>query len=172
MLKAFQELVGERGGFVEAKVGFWIGRSLIRVTLNLLEEPIGHANVVVKVGVWRRAEAMEKTDRAHGSGGGGGGTGLFQRGLEGPEEDVEDGIGRSGAVMEKGSEALGDGEHKLAHRHVGNDVALPSRPCAWLRKRDSSLGPCRRTRPGTHNHNRSTEPWRSRGPRSRTSGIA
>jgi hypothetical protein len=40
--------VGEGCGFVEAEAGFWIGRILKCVTLNLLEEPIDHAHVVVE----------------------------------------------------------------------------------------------------------------------------
>jgi hypothetical protein len=35
--------VGEGGGFVEAEAGFWIGRILIRVILDPLEEPVGNA---------------------------------------------------------------------------------------------------------------------------------
>ncbi len=43
VLEALQELAGEGGGFVEAEAGFWIGWVLIRVTLDLLEEPIHDA---------------------------------------------------------------------------------------------------------------------------------
>ncbi len=66
VLEMFQEFAGEGGGFVETEAGFWIGRILNRVTLNLLEEPFHDAHVVVKVGVQRRAEAMREADGAHG----------------------------------------------------------------------------------------------------------
>ncbi len=49
VLEAFQEFVGESGGFVEVEAGFWIGRILNRVTLDLLEEPIDHAHVIMGV---------------------------------------------------------------------------------------------------------------------------
>ena len=42
--------------------------------------------------------------------------------MEGPQEDVEDGAGGPRPVVEEGAEALGDGEHPLAHGHVGEDV--------------------------------------------------
>jgi hypothetical protein len=40
----------------------------------------------------------------------------------GPKENVKDGAGGSGPVMEEGPEAFGDGQHPLAHRDVGKDV--------------------------------------------------
>ena len=49
VLEALQELVGEGCGLVEAEVGFWIGRILIRIILGPLEEPIDHAQVVVEM---------------------------------------------------------------------------------------------------------------------------
>jgi hypothetical protein len=45
VLEAFQELVGEGGGFVEAKVGFWMGETRIRVSLDPLEEPVHYAQI-------------------------------------------------------------------------------------------------------------------------------
>jgi hypothetical protein len=39
LLEAFQKLVGEAGGFVEAEAGSGIGGFRIRVTLNPLEDP-------------------------------------------------------------------------------------------------------------------------------------
>jgi len=69
-----------------------------------------------------RAEAMQEADRAHGGRCRSGGAGLPEGGLEGPEEDVKDGAGGPGSVMEEGAEAFGNGEDELAHRHVGNDV--------------------------------------------------
>ena len=113
---------GESCGFVEAEAGGGSGLGLTRVTLNLLEEAIDHAEMKVKVGVEAGAEAMEK---AHGSEGGigwGSGTGLSQGGLKGPEEDVQHGGGGPGPVVEVGSQTLGEGEHKLSHRDVGEDV--------------------------------------------------
>ena len=49
VLQALEELMGEGGGFVEARAGFWIGRILIRVILDPMEEPIHDAQVVVVV---------------------------------------------------------------------------------------------------------------------------
>mgnify|MGYP006283822453 CR=1 FL=1 len=65
---------------------------------------------------------MEEADGAEGGGGRCGGTGLPQRGLEGAEEDVKDGAGGPGPVVEKGPETFGNRKHDLAHRHVGNDM--------------------------------------------------
>ena len=52
----------------------------------------------------------------------GGRNALSEGGLEGPEEDVEDGRGGSGAVVEEGPEPPGDGNHELVHRDVGEDM--------------------------------------------------
>jgi hypothetical protein len=102
--------MGESGGFVETEAGFWMGgRILSRVTLNLLEEPVHDAQVVVVVRIEARAEAVQETDRAHGYGSRSRGTGLPQGGPEGPEEDVEDGAGGSGPVVEEGPETFGHG---------------------------------------------------------------
>jgi hypothetical protein len=90
--------VGEGCGFVEAEAGFWIGRILNRFTLNLLEEPVHDAQVVVVVRIEARAEAMQEADRAHSCSSWSRGTGLPQGGLEGAEEDVEDGAGGLGPV--------------------------------------------------------------------------
>jgi hypothetical protein len=49
VLKALQESAGEGCGFVEAEAGFWIGRILDRVTLNLLEETIHDDEMKVKM---------------------------------------------------------------------------------------------------------------------------
>ena len=67
-------------------------------------------------------EAVQETHRADGGGGWSRGTGLPQRGLESPEQDVKDGAGGSRAVVEEGPEAFGEGEHDLADGYVGNDV--------------------------------------------------
>jgi hypothetical protein len=71
--------VGEGCGFVKAEAGSWMGRILNRVTLDLLEEPIDDAHVVVKVGIQAGAEAMQEADRAHGGGPWGRGGGFSQR---------------------------------------------------------------------------------------------
>ncbi len=59
---------------------------------------------------------MQKADGSEGGNGWGGGTGLPQGGPKGPEQDMEDGRGGTGPVMEEGPEAFGDREHPLAHR--------------------------------------------------------
>ena len=65
---------------------------------------------------------MEKTDRAHSCGLRSGGAGLPESGLEGPKENMKDGAGGPGPVVEVGAQALGDGQDPLAHRHMGNDM--------------------------------------------------
>jgi hypothetical protein len=122
VLEAFQELVGEGGGLVEAEAGFWVGRILIGVILDSLEQPVHDAQVEMVVRIQARAEAMQETDRAEGGGSRSGGAGLPQGGLEGPEQDVEDGAGGPGPVMEEGPKALGDRQDPLAHGDVGEDV--------------------------------------------------
>ena len=101
--------MGEGGGFVEAEAGFWIGWVLIRVILDLMEEPIHHAQVKMEPpreppgwGLrlepkrWRKLTAPNAAVRRCG------GTGLPQGSLEGPEQDVKDGAGGAGPVMEEG----------------------------------------------------------------------
>ena len=68
VLETLQEFGGEGGGFVEAEAGFWMGRILNRVTLDLLEEPIHDADVVMEVGIEGGAEAMEEGPEAFGDG--------------------------------------------------------------------------------------------------------
>jgi hypothetical protein len=72
VLEALQELVGEGGGFVEAEAGFWMGRILMGVILDSLEQPVHDAHVEMVVRVQRRAEAMQEAHRARGGGGWGG----------------------------------------------------------------------------------------------------
>jgi hypothetical protein len=122
VLKALQELLGEGGGFVEAEAGFWIGQILIRVILDPLQEPVHDAQMRMEVGIEAGAETMEKADGSEGSGSWSRGTGLPQGSLEGPKQDVKDGAGGPGPVMEEGPETFGHGEHPLADGHVGNDV--------------------------------------------------
>jgi hypothetical protein len=122
VLEELQELVGEGGGFVEAEAGFWMGGTRIRISLDLFEEPIDHAQVVMEMRIKARAEAVQEADRAHGGGPWGRGGGFSQAAPESAEQDVKDGAGRAGAVMKEGPEALGHGEDELADGHVGNDV--------------------------------------------------
>jgi hypothetical protein len=51
VLETLQQFAGEGGGFVETEEGFWMRRILSRVTLNLLEQPVHDAQVVVVVGI-------------------------------------------------------------------------------------------------------------------------
>ena len=122
VLAALQEERGEGGGFVEAEAGVRVAGIGARITLDLFEEAVHDAEVIVEVRIQRGAEAVQETDRADGGGGWSRGTGLPQRGLESTEQDVKDGAGGSRAVVEEGPEAFGHGEHDLAHGHVGNDV--------------------------------------------------
>jgi hypothetical protein len=140
VLEALPELVGEGRGFVKAEASFWMGRILIRVILDLLEEPVHNAQVVVVVGIQARAEAMQEADRAHGGGRWGRGGGFSQRSPEGPEQDVENGAGGPGPVMEEGAEALRDRQHPLADGYVGED-AVHQMGCGL----GHTLGPTRGT---------------------------
>jgi hypothetical protein len=114
-LEALQELVGESGGFVEAEAGLRMRRILSRVTLNLLEESVHDAEMIVEVRVQRRTETMEEADRAHRGRCRCGGTGLPEGGLEGSKQDVENRAGGPGPVVEEGPETFGHGEDELAH---------------------------------------------------------
>jgi hypothetical protein len=122
VLEALQESVGEGGGFVEAEAGLWIGRILTGVILDSLEQTVHDAQVEMVVRVQRRAEAMQEADRAHGSGSWSRWAGLPQGGTEGPEQDVENGAGGPGPVVEVRPQTLGNGEHDLTDGHVGEDV--------------------------------------------------
>jgi hypothetical protein len=122
VLEAFQELVGEAGGFVEAEVGFWMCGTRIRVILDLLEESVHYAQMEMVVRIEAGAEAMEETHGPERSIRRCRGTGLPQRCPEGPEQDMKHGAGSSGPVMEVGAQALGNGQNPLADGHVGKDV--------------------------------------------------
>jgi hypothetical protein len=122
VLEALQEFLGEGGGFVEAEAGFWIGRILIRVILDPMEEPVHDAQMKMEVGIEAGAETMEEADSPERGVRWCGGRGLPQGRQDGPEEDVEDGAGGPGPMMEEGPETFGHGEDPLADRHVGNDV--------------------------------------------------
>jgi hypothetical protein len=142
VLKVLQKLVGEGGGFVKAEAGSRAGGIVlvICVWFDPVEETIDHAHVVVKMGVQRRAETMEEAGGPEGGGSRSRGTGLPEGGLEGPEQDVKDGAGGPGPVVEVGPQTLGNGEDELAHRHVGNDVVHQV-----SRRLGHALGPARRT---------------------------
>ena len=122
VLETLQQFAGEGGGFEEAEAGFGIGRILSRLTLYLLEEPVHDDEMVVKMRVQRRAEAMQETDSPERGVRWSRGTGLPEGGPESPEQDVEDGAGGAGPVMEEGPEAFGHREDPLAHGHVGKTV--------------------------------------------------
>ena len=122
VLETLQKLMGEGGGFVEAEVGFWMGETRIRVSLDLLEEPVHYAQMEMVVRIEAGAEAMEKAHGPHGCGLRGRGAGFFESSRQGPKQDMKDGAGGLGSVMKVGAQTFGNREHHLAHRHVGNDV--------------------------------------------------
>jgi hypothetical protein len=122
VLEALQELVGEGGGFVEAEAGFRMGRILSRVTLNLLEEPVHDAEVVVKVGIEGGAETVEETHGAERGLRWCARAGLSEGSAQGPEQDVKDGAGGPGPVVEEGAQTFGNREYELADGDVGNHV--------------------------------------------------
>ena len=96
--------------------------TLIRVMLDPLEELVHNAEVVVEVRIEAGTEAMKEADGPHGGDPWSRWTGLPQRSLKGPEQDMEDGRGGPGSVMEEGPEAFGHGEDELADGYVGKDV--------------------------------------------------
>ena len=174
VLEAFQELGGEGGGFVKAEaVGWGFG---VPVWIDPLEDAVHHAKVEVVVRIEGRAEAMEEADGCKRRGIRCGRTGLPQDGLKGPEEDMEDSAGGPGPAVEEGPQALGDREHDLAHRDVGEDmvhqvdcglghalgVAGGAGPSPLARKRP----------PGSRIRSLSTEPWQTRGPRFRSASSS
>ena len=144
VLEPFEEFGAEAGGFVEVEATGWrialVSGLGIRIGLDSLEQTIHHAKVVVVVGIERRAEAMQETDRAHRGRGRGCGTGFSQGSVEGPEQDVKDGRGGLGPVVEEGPKAFGDGEDELADGHMGDDVVHQV-----SRRLGHTLGPARGT---------------------------
>jgi hypothetical protein len=67
VLEALREFGGEGCGLMEAEAGFWIGgRTQIRITRDLLEEPVHDAKVAVVVRIEARAEAMQEADGPEG----------------------------------------------------------------------------------------------------------
>ena len=125
VLEALQELGRESGGFVEAEVVGRVGG--IRFRIDPLKESIDDGQVEVEMGIETGAEAVQEAHSAHGGGSWSRGTGLPQGGMEGPQQDVEDGTGGPRAVVEEGPEAFRHGEHELAHRHVGR----PTHGARW-----------------------------------------
>ena len=67
-------------------------------------------------------DPVEEAHRAKGGRSRSRGAGLPHGGLEGPQEDVEDGAGGPGPVVEEGAQTLGNGEYPLVDGHVGEDV--------------------------------------------------
>jgi hypothetical protein len=61
------------------------------------------------MGIETGAEAVQETHGPHGGGGRRSGGGLFQGCLEGPEQNVEDGGGGLGPVVEVGPQTFGNG---------------------------------------------------------------
>jgi hypothetical protein len=84
------------------------------VILDLLEEPVHDAEMKMEVGIEAGAETMEEADRPERGVRWCGGAGLPEGGLEGAEEDVEDGAGGPGPVMEEGAQTFGNREDELA----------------------------------------------------------
>jgi hypothetical protein len=60
MLKALQELEGESGGFMEAKVIGLGGGVLVRFPLDLLEEAVHDTEMEMGMGIEAGAEAVGK----------------------------------------------------------------------------------------------------------------
>ena len=120
VLEAVQELGCETSGLVEADappLGFGV---LVRI--GPLKDAIHNAKMEMKVGIERRAEAVKEAGGCERCGGWGRGRCLSQGGLEGPEKDVQHRGGGPGPVVEVGSQTLGEGEHKLSHRYVWEDM--------------------------------------------------
>ena len=65
---------------------------------------------------------MQEGDGAELGVGGRAGTGGAERRADGAEEDPQDGAGDVRVVVEVGAQALGQGQHPLAHGQVGQDV--------------------------------------------------
>ena len=78
--------------------------------------------VEVEVSVERRAEAMEKRDRADLGMGTGSRARMSERSANGPQEDAQHSACERGVVVQEGSDALRNGEHPLAHGKRRHDV--------------------------------------------------
>ena len=120
VLEAVQELGCETSGLVEADAsGLGLG---VLVRIGPLKDAIHNAKMEMKVGIERRAEAVQKARDPERCGGRSRGRCLSQGGLEGPEKDVQHRGGGPGPVVEVGSQTLGEGEHKLSHRYLWEDM--------------------------------------------------
>jgi len=117
VLEALQELGRESGGFVEAEPVGRVGG--IRFRIDPLKESIDDGQVKVEMGIETGAEPMQETHGSYRGRGRRRGAGFLQGGMERPEEDVQHGGGGLGPVVEVGPQALGNREHELADRHVG-----------------------------------------------------
>ena len=88
----------------------------------LAEHAVDDTDVEVEVSIERRAEAMKKRDRADLGMGTGSRTRMSEHSPNGPQEDAQHSAGDRGVVVQKGSDALRNGEHPLAHRKRRQDV--------------------------------------------------
>ncbi len=86
------------------------------------EEAVEDDEVQVEVGVEAGAEAVQEGDGAEGGIGRGVGGGVPQRSPDEPEQDGEDASDQDRIAGEEGAEPFGEGEHPLAHGHVGDHV--------------------------------------------------
>jgi hypothetical protein len=120
VLEALQELGRESGGFVEAEVVGRVGG--IRFRIDPLKESIDDGQVEVEMGIETGAEPVQETHGPYRGRGRRRGAGFLQGGQQRPEENVKHGAGGPGPVMEVGPQTLGNREHELADRDVGEDV--------------------------------------------------
>jgi hypothetical protein len=134
VLEAFQELVGEAGGFVEAEAGFRIGWILMRVILDSLEESIHDDEMKVKMWIEAWAEAVEKAHGTHGCGLRGRGTGFSEGNRQGyrkgrpPGPYRKRGFHLAAASQEQIQEILGGfrslGVEQVGATHCSGDLAI------------------------------------------------
>ena len=111
VLEPFEELRGVIGGLVEAEATGWftalVSGLRIRIGLDPLEEAVHHTEVEMVVGIQRGAEPVQEARDPIRGGGRSRGPCFPQGGLQRPEQDVEDGGGGLGPMVEVGPEALG-----------------------------------------------------------------
>jgi hypothetical protein len=126
VLEPFEELGVETGGFVEVEATGWcivlVSGLGIRIGVDSLEQTVHHAKVEVEMGIEGRAETMQEAGEGSRRGRWSSGARLPQGCLEGPQNNVQHGGGGLGPVVEVGPETLGNREHKLSHRDVGEDM--------------------------------------------------
>jgi hypothetical protein len=109
VLEVLHEFGAEGSGLVEVEARCRIGRVLIRILLDPLEEAVDHAQVVMEMRIETGAEAMEETDGPEGSGLWSRGAGFFEGSRQGPEQNAEHGACGPRPVMEEGPKTFGDG---------------------------------------------------------------